>query len=61
MMKHFRTEEQLNVNQSTEIKDFIMGLKGIGTDVDNQPKKVIPNNINQVLARIIQTRSRVLL
>ena len=57
MIKHFKLDDQTVVPKGDKIKNILMSIKGIGTDGDDQPKKLIPNNLNQVLAQYIETKS----
>jgi hypothetical protein len=57
ILKHLKVDDKVTINKDANIKNIIMNIKGIGTDVDDQPKKVIPNNFNQVLATYIKNKS----
>ena len=57
ILKQLRLDENIALPKDTNIKNILMSIKGIGTDTDDQPKKLIPNNINQVLANFIQNKS----
>ena len=58
MIKNLKLDNQENIPKEAKIKNILMSIKGIGTDGDDQPKKLIPNDLNQVLARYIENKSK---
>lgn len=58
MIKHLKLDDNTSLPKESNIQNILMNIKGIGTDADDQPKKLIPNNFNQILTQYIQTKSK---